>query len=166
MLRPRWTPGRNDGRRAASDGYLRGDTARHWVDFCYLICLCFCCPDRAVETYHLGGRSLRAQGKVNLPACRINSRNGIARVIGHPSRVIPGVRDVTWSLSFPAACRYKGWPVRERIELPHLIPRTGHRVYHTTGFDHEEIIDLCIRINSAGQGTGATKWPPCLGLFR
>ena len=39
-------------------------------------------------------------------------------------------------------------------------------MYHTTGFDHEEIIDLCIRINSAGQGTGATKWPPCLGLFR
>jgi hypothetical protein len=27
----------------------------------------------------------------------------------------------------------KGWPVRERIELPHLIHRTGHRVYHTTG---------------------------------
>ena len=39
-------------------------------------------------------------------------------------------------------------------------------MYHTTGFDHEKIIDLCIRINSAGQGTGATKWPPCLGLFR
>src|SRR4051812_14090550 len=38
--------------------------------------------------------------------------------------------------------------------------------YHTTGFDHEEIIDLCIRINSAERGTGASKWPPCLGLFK
>jgi len=42
----------------------------------------------------------------------------------------------------------KGWPVRERIRLPHLILRTGHHVYHTTGFDREEIIDLCILINS------------------
>jgi hypothetical protein len=38
--------------------------------------------------------------------------------------------------------------------------------YHTTGFDHEEIIDLCIRINSAERRTGASKWPPCLGLFK
>jgi hypothetical protein len=51
----------------------------------------------------------------------------------------------------------KGWPARERIELPHLIPRTGHHVYHTTGFDSEEIIDLCIRINSVARGTGATR---------
>ena len=48
----------------------------------------------------------------------------------------------------------KGWPVRERIELPHLIHRTGHRVYHSTGFDREEIIDLCIRINSLERETG------------
>jgi hypothetical protein len=39
-------------------------------------------------------------------------------------------------------------------------------VYHTTGFDREEIIDLCIRINSAEQGTGSQNWPPCLGLFK
>jgi hypothetical protein len=39
-------------------------------------------------------------------------------------------------------------------------------VYHTTGFDSEEIIDLCIRINSVERGTGATKWPPCPGLFK
>jgi hypothetical protein len=38
--------------------------------------------------------------------------------------------------------------------------------YHTTGFDREEIIDLCIRINSVGRGTGAGNWPPCLGLFK
>src|SRR5947209_1580585 len=60
----------------------------------------------------------------------------------------------------------KRWPVRERIKLPHFIQRTGHRVYHTTGFDYEEIIDLCIRINSVERGTGASKWPPCLGLFK
>src|SRR5438874_7840337 len=60
----------------------------------------------------------------------------------------------------------KGWPVRERIELPHLIHRTGHHVYHTTGFDRGEIIDLCIRINSVQPGTGSPNWPPCLGLFK
>ncbi len=60
----------------------------------------------------------------------------------------------------------RGWPVRERIELPHLILRTGHHMYHITGFDREEIIDLCIRINSAERGTGAPNWPPCLGLFK
>jgi hypothetical protein len=60
----------------------------------------------------------------------------------------------------------KGWPVRERIELPHLIHRTGHHMHHTTGFGSEEIIDLCIRINSVEPETRATGWPPCLGLFK
>ena len=60
----------------------------------------------------------------------------------------------------------KRWPVRERIELPHLIHRTGHHVHHTTGFDREEIIDLCIRINSVQPGAGSPNWPPCLGLFK
>jgi Helix-turn-helix of DDE superfamily endonuclease len=39
-------------------------------------------------------------------------------------------------------------------------------VHHTTGFDREEIIDLCIRINSTERGTGSPSWPPCLGLFK
>lgn len=39
-------------------------------------------------------------------------------------------------------------------------------MYHTTGFDREEIIDLCIRINSVERGTGTPDWPPCLGLFK
>jgi len=39
-------------------------------------------------------------------------------------------------------------------------------MYHTTGFEREEIIDLCIRINSAERGTGTPNWPPCLGLFK
>ena len=60
----------------------------------------------------------------------------------------------------------KRWPVHERIELPHLIHRTGHHVHHTTGFDREEIIDLCIRINSVQPGAGSPNWPPCLGLFK
>jgi len=60
----------------------------------------------------------------------------------------------------------KRWPVRERIELRHLIHRTGHHLHHTTGFDREEIIDLCIRINSVQPGAGSPNWPPCLGLFK
>ena len=60
----------------------------------------------------------------------------------------------------------KEWPVHERIELPHLILRTGHHVYHSTGFDREEIIDLCIRVNSVERETGTPGWPPCLGLFK
>src|SRR5277367_2371615 len=39
-------------------------------------------------------------------------------------------------------------------------------MHHTTGFDREEIIDLCIRINSVERGTGTPGWPPCLGLFK
>jgi hypothetical protein len=39
-------------------------------------------------------------------------------------------------------------------------------VYHSAGFDHEEIIDLCIRVNSVEHGPNAPKWPPCLGLFK
>ena len=39
-------------------------------------------------------------------------------------------------------------------------------MYHTTGFDREEVIDLCIRINSVRAETGPPNWPPCLGLFK
>ena len=39
-------------------------------------------------------------------------------------------------------------------------------MHYTTGFDREEIIDLCIRINSAERRTGTSNWPPCLGLFK
>jgi hypothetical protein len=39
-------------------------------------------------------------------------------------------------------------------------------VHHTTGFDREEIIDLCIRINSVQPGTGSPNWPPYLGHFK
>ena len=39
-------------------------------------------------------------------------------------------------------------------------------MHHTTGFDREEIIDLCIPINSVQPGAGSPNWPPCLGLFK
>ena len=39
-------------------------------------------------------------------------------------------------------------------------------MYHTTGFDREEIIDLCVRINSVEREASTSKWPPCLGLFK
>jgi hypothetical protein len=39
-------------------------------------------------------------------------------------------------------------------------------MYHTTGFSHDEVVDLCILINSAERATGAMKWPPILGLFK
>jgi DDE superfamily endonuclease len=38
-------------------------------------------------------------------------------------------------------------------------------VYHTTGFTRDEIIDLCVLVNSAERKPGDKKWPPCLGLF-
>jgi hypothetical protein len=39
-------------------------------------------------------------------------------------------------------------------------------MYHTTGFSHGEIVDLCILVNSAERVPGALKWPPVLGLFK
>jgi hypothetical protein len=81
-------------------------------------------------------------------------------------RVIQGLHMLSEVYFTVWRVRVKGWPVCERIELPHLIHRTGHRVYHTTGFDREEIIDLCIRINSVEHEASTSKWPPCLGLFK
>jgi Helix-turn-helix of DDE superfamily endonuclease len=39
-------------------------------------------------------------------------------------------------------------------------------MYHITGFDREEIIDICVRINSVERAANSPKWPPCLGLFK
>lgn len=38
-------------------------------------------------------------------------------------------------------------------------------MYHTTGFTRDEIIDLCVIVNSAERTPGDKKWPACLGLF-
>src|SRR5437588_8407863 len=39
-------------------------------------------------------------------------------------------------------------------------------MYHITGFDRNEVIDLCVLINSAERGPDAAKCPPILGLFK
>ena len=39
-------------------------------------------------------------------------------------------------------------------------------MYRTTGLSREEIIDLCIRINSEEREPGASNCPPSLGLFK
>jgi hypothetical protein len=49
----------------------------------------------------------------------------------------------------------------------HANPKkTGHHVYHTTGLSREEIIDLCIRINTEERKPSAPNWPQSLGLFK
>jgi hypothetical protein len=91
---------------------------------------------------------------------------GAGTVVLQTTRVIQGSGMLCGVYLSQRRAAIKGWPARERIELPHLIQRTGHHVYHITGFDREEIIDLCIRINSVERGTGTPVWPPCLGLFK
>jgi hypothetical protein len=39
-------------------------------------------------------------------------------------------------------------------------------MYHTTGFTRDEVVNLCILINSTVQRPDAAKWPPILGLFK
>jgi hypothetical protein len=57
--------------------------------------------------------------------------------------------------------------VLERIGLPHSIPqKQAIDMYHTTGFARDEVIDLCVLINSTQREPDAPKWPPILGLFK
>ena len=37
---------------------------------------------------------------------------------------------------------------------------------HITGLARDEVIDLCVLINSTDREPSALKWPPILGLFR
>ena len=39
-------------------------------------------------------------------------------------------------------------------------------MYYTTGLDSEEIIDLCIRVNSQEREPGTQNWPQSLGLYK
>lgn len=39
-------------------------------------------------------------------------------------------------------------------------------MYYTTGFDRDEIIDICTRIACIEVSEDHKKWPPCLGLFK
>jgi hypothetical protein len=60
----------------------------------------------------------------------------------------------------------KDGPLLERIGLPHsVLQKQAIAMHHTTGFTHEEIIDLCILVNSVERAEGTPGWPPCLGLF-
>jgi len=38
-------------------------------------------------------------------------------------------------------------------------------MYHTTGFDMDDLADICIRITCAEIPKDRKKWPPSLGLF-
>jgi hypothetical protein len=38
-------------------------------------------------------------------------------------------------------------------------------VYHTTGLSRDEIVELCVLINSVETESDDKKWPPSLGLF-
>jgi hypothetical protein len=69
---------------------------------------------------------------------------------------------------FPeAACPRKRWPVSRKDWVAKLIPsETGHRMYHTTGFTRDELVDLCILINSVKRDPGSPAWLPRLGLFK
>jgi len=61
----------------------------------------------------------------------------------------------------------KDGPFPERIGLPHsILEKRATDVYHITGFDSNEVIDLCVLINSAERGPDSVKWPPILGLFK
>jgi hypothetical protein len=40
-------------------------------------------------------------------------------------------------------------------------------VYHTTGFDRDDIVELCVLIHAARSGQEDDwSWPPVLGLFK
>jgi hypothetical protein len=39
-------------------------------------------------------------------------------------------------------------------------------MYHTTGFSHNQIIDICVRVTSVCPEPDSREWPPILGLFK
>jgi hypothetical protein len=39
-------------------------------------------------------------------------------------------------------------------------------MHHTTGFTHDEVLDLCVLISSIEREPNSPDWPPCLGLFK
>jgi hypothetical protein len=61
----------------------------------------------------------------------------------------------------------KDGPFLERIGLPHsILKKRAIDMHHITGFDRNEVIDLCVLINSAKRDPDSLKWPPILGLFK
>jgi hypothetical protein len=39
------------------------------------------------------------------------------------------------------------------------------RMYHTTGFTNDDIVELCAMVESAELEADVNHWPPILGLF-
>jgi hypothetical protein len=39
-------------------------------------------------------------------------------------------------------------------------------MYHTTGFENDDIIELCSLIHAAEASAESVAWPPILGLFK
>lgn len=58
----------------------------------------------------------------------------------------------------------------ERIGLPYSILRNEPpRVYHTTGFTRDDIVELCACVHAANEAAVESEkitWPPILGLFK
>src|SRR2546430_12447246 len=83
------------------------------------------------------------------------------------------MRLIPWSYTFckilsqRQRVRMKDGPFLERTGLSHLIrKKRAIGMHHTTGFSRDEIVDLCILINSAQRTPASLKWPPILGLFK
>ena len=104
--------------------------------------------------YHHPSRSATGRGcaRADRRRRRGPAQASLGSVVYLARRVIQGIGTLCEVYTIRRCGTIKRWPVRERIQLPHLILRTGHHVHHTTGFDREEIIDLCIRINSVQPG--------------
>lgn len=39
-------------------------------------------------------------------------------------------------------------------------------MYHTTGFTHDQIVDICVRVYAVSCTVDGRRWPPRLGLFK
>jgi hypothetical protein len=50
--------------------------------------------------------------------------------------------------------------------LPNTYRETSRDMYYSTGFTRDEIVELCVMINSAELAPGMCSWPPILGLFK
>jgi hypothetical protein len=44
--------------------------------------------------------------------------------------------------------------------------RNRQRIYHTTGFAKDEIIDLCALVYANEENCDIDPWPPSLGLYK
>jgi len=54
------------------------------------------------------------------------------------------------------------------MELPDHIQEKSEpsKMYHTTGFSRDELLELCADVAAATDGVGKSPWPPILSLYR